>query len=217
MTWRDLFELYVALAEARHLVSDPALDSVLTKLSDQLDGGIRVEHDEPSTLPQIRRAIERRERLKVVYWSPASDEPTERSIEPSQVASRAGHWYVRAWCLSRELWLTFRVDRIVAIQAASAATDERPVDSAETWIGDFADDGNLVVLTVPYAQRWLFETLPGAQFGSHPSAGEVVRVSVSDLSFLDRLLVAAGPGCSVLTPGYRDAGRGLARRIVSRL
>jgi hypothetical protein len=67
--------------------------------------------------------------------------------------------------------------------------------------------------------RWLFETLPGAQWGRSADRVDFVAFHVIDPSFLDRLMLQAGPGAWVVDgPDWAvSAGRALAGRIAKSL
>ena len=65
--------------------------------------------------------------------------------------------------------------------------------------------------------RYLFEVLPGVTWGQTADGRDVARFSASSRSFLDRLMVEAGAGASVIDGENRDAGRELAAQIRKRI
>ncbi len=216
LTWRDAYELLVALKEAAALYPTEVLNRVIHKIEGVIHTSVRVIESEPASLSSVSDAVTRHQRIKVEYWSAASDEVSERYLEPRALSARNGHWYVRAFCTRREAWLTFRVDRILTVLAAEPANVTRPVDLVEDWIDRSGEDGAVVTIVLPRDRRWLFEPLPTLQWSDLDAEHEIVRLSVRDGAFLDRLMVEAGPGCYVLD-GDERAGLDLADRMASRL
>jgi proteasome accessory factor C len=128
-----------------------------------------------------------------------------------------GHTYVRAYCTTRESWRTFRVDRINAVLAISPASERRPVDTVSNWLTQVGEEGEEIVVIVEPWNRWLFEPLPGAQWLSLSDGRHAVKFRVSERTFVDHLMLRAGPGAVVVTANYAKAGHDLARRIAAQL
>ncbi len=216
--WRDLFELNVALREASRLFDDPAIFSAIDKIEEVTSHFMRLERpqDEP-LLATVYEAVTQHEQLKITYFTGTAETPEERCIEPSQVKVLNGHAYVRAYCLTRNDWRTFRVDRIGAVLAKSAVTDQRGSDPVANWLTAVAEEGAEVVVVVEGRTRYLFEPLPGAQWVALADGRHAVRFHVSDTNFLDHLMLRAGPGAVVATLEYARAGRAVADRILEQL
>ncbi len=216
--WRDLFELNVALREASRLFEDPAILSAVDKIEEVTSHFMRIEHPHnEQMLSAVYQAVTSREQLKITYTSGTSDTAEERCIEPSQVKVLNGHTYVRAFCLTRNDWRTFRVDRIGTILAKSLITEDRGSDPVENWLTVVGEEGDEVVVIVEGYVRYLFEPLPGAQWATLADGRHAVRFRVSDPTFLDHLMLLAGPGAVVATDKYALAGHELADRIASQL
>jgi proteasome accessory factor C len=216
--WRDLFELNVALREASRLFEDPAILSAVDKIEEVTSHFMRIEHPHnEQMLSAVYQAVTSREQLKITYTSGTSDTAEERCIEPSQVKVLNGHTYVRAFCLTRNDWRTFRVDRIGTILAKSLITEYRGADPVENWLTVVGEEGDEVVVIVEGYVRYLFEPLPGAQWATLADGRHAVRFRVSDPGFLDHLMLLAGPGAVVASDKYARAGHELAERIASQL
>ncbi len=218
LTWRDLFELNIALREASRVYDVPAIHSAIERIEAVVGTRVRVESVGPEgSLDAVRGAIDRRERIKVLYTPGYSDDLQERTIEPRELRVLNGHAYVRAYCLTREAWRTFRVDRISEVVAKSPADEVRPDDPIVNWLTEVGETGADVVVVVEAPLRWIFEPLPNAQWRTLHDGRHAVRFRVADREFLDHLMVQAGPGAVVATPDFADAGRALARRILATL
>ena len=216
--WRDLFELNVALREASRLFEDPAIFSAIDKIEDVTSHFMRLEspHNE-QLLSAVYSAVTQHEQLKITYSSGSAEVAEERYIEPSQVKVLNGHTYVRAYCLAREDWRTFRVDRIGAVLAKSPVTQEREPDPVLNWLTAVGEEGEEVVVIVEGYVRYLFEPLPGAQWVPLADGRHAVRFHVAVPGFLDHLMLLAGPGAVVVTPTFARAGHQLAERISNQL
>ena len=46
------------------------------------------------------------------YWSPSTDEVTQRAVEPWTVRSVGGAWYLQGFCRRAQHQRSFRLDRI---------------------------------------------------------------------------------------------------------
>ncbi len=217
LTWRDAFELLVALKEASALYPSDIAERVIQKIESAVAANVRVMEVEPVFLSRVRDAIDHHQQLKINYWTASSDTVSERWVEPRAMASRNGRWYFRAWCASRNAWLTFRVDRILHIHAAGPAVVTREPDLVENWVNQPNDEGYEVTVVLRPEQRWLFESLPTIEWAVLGGEYEVVRFRVRDDRFLDQLMVEAGPGSWVLDPPESEAGRALAERMSQQL
>ena len=216
--WRDLFELNIALHEASRVYTDPAIFSAIDKIEDVTSSFVQVEMATNETLlDDVRRAIDEHQQIKILYTSGVADEPSVRSIEPREIKVLNGHTYVRAYCTSRAAWRTFRVDRINAIVAVGPAQDDREPDTVRNWLTQVGEDGGEVVVVIEAYLRWLFEPLPNAQWAKLDDGRFAVRFRVANPHFLDHLMLRAGEGAVVATPGFTTAGHELAKRIASQL
>jgi predicted DNA-binding transcriptional regulator YafY len=81
--------------------------------------------------------------LRISYCDRAGA-ATAREIEPLGYVCRAEHWYLVAWCRSREAVRVFRTDRITAVAVTAEVPAPRPL-----WRGDLdIPDGVLRPLTL---------------------------------------------------------------------
>jgi proteasome accessory factor C len=153
----------------------------------------------------------------ILYTPGSSEEARERTIEPREIKVLNGRTYTRAYCTTRKAWRTFRIDRINEVLARSSASTERPKDEVTNWLTRVGDEGDEVTVVVEAYARHLFEPLPSAQWLALADGRHAVRIRISDVSFLDHLMLLAGPGAVVATEKYAKAGHELARRIAAQL
>ncbi len=218
LMWRDLFELNIALREASRVYAEPALESAIAKIEATTRAFVQVElTSNESLLGVVQEAVANEEQIKIHYTSGVSEKSQMRTIEPREIKVLNGHTYVRAYCSTREAWRTFRVDRISTILAKSPATEERPEDDVTNWLTQVGNDGDEVVVVVEGHLRWLFETLPNAQWTTLEDHRHAVKFRLADETFLEHLMLQAGEGAVVATPKYAKAGHELAKRMAQQL
>ncbi len=75
----------------------------------------------PTTLPDdpvaaLRAALGQRRAVQVVYQAAQAATPTPRTVRPLRLELIGAHWYLHAFCLAKQRALTFRVDRMQALQ-----------------------------------------------------------------------------------------------------
>lgn len=69
-----------------------------------------------NTLEILLKSVAEKKVSKINYQTFASDEITERTIEPVGVYHENNYWYVIAYCLLRNSYRNFRTDRIISIE-----------------------------------------------------------------------------------------------------
>ena len=149
-----------------------------------------------AVLAAVRRATARRERLRLVYVS-ATDERTERDVDPLELVSDGSHLSLLAWCCTARGERTFRLDRIVSAEPTGRAADPhprprpRPRSAAPRRPGRIAD-GETAVLHLEPSGRWLAEQIPCEEVVQLADGSLRVRVVGRDERWLVGLVLSAG-------------------------
>lgn len=145
-----------------------------------------------AVLAAVRRATARRERLRLVYVS-ATDERTERDVDPLELVSDGSHLSLLAWCCTARGERTFRLDRIVSAEPAGRAADPhpRPSFAAAGRPGRIAR-GEMAVLHLEPGGRWLAEQIPCEEVVRLADGSLRVRVVGRDERWLVGLVLSAG-------------------------
>ena len=145
-----------------------------------------------AVLAAVRRATARRERLRLVYVS-ATDERTERDVDPLELVSDGSHLSLFAWCCTARGERTFRLDRIVSAEPAGRAADPhpRPSSAAAGRPGRIAH-GETAVLHLEPGGRWLAEQIPCEEVVRLADGSLRVRVVGRDERWLVGLVLSAG-------------------------
>ena len=181
---------------------------------------VGLDVDAPAHLAEVRDAADAGRALEIDYLSGSRDELTTRVVEPVQVATIDGHWYLDAYCHRAGDMRRFRVDRIGAV---------RPLEHSP----------GPGVRAVAATRR---DVRPGARRGGGPSAarpgrpvGARVRararraprrrraaltdvvLDVSGMAWFERLLLQLGPAVRVVSPPeLTGLAAAAARRVLAR-
>lgn len=102
-------------AHYQHAV-DQYVDQIRTALRGKVEGRPLLTQPDPAYIRSaIETALALERPVRIRYYSPASGDETERTIEPQLMYQRNGATYIEAWCNLDDASRTFRLDRILAI------------------------------------------------------------------------------------------------------
>lgn len=217
-------EGFAIAASARTILAVPgadrdgALARALEKLESVLgaDRGLVIHLDTPPLLGDVREVLDDRVQAEIEYHSASADETTVRVVEPIELVSLEGHWYLDAYCHRARDVRRFRVDRIRRIRPLELPVTERA--RAERARGAFVPGPGAVSVTVELDEhaRWIDESVPA--LGRRSVGGRtVLTLAVGGRAWLERLLVQAGPHAAVLAPPeLATVGADAATRLLRR-
>jgi predicted DNA-binding transcriptional regulator YafY len=202
-------EGFAVAASARLILSvtgsdDDPLRRALAKLEAALGSreAVGVDVDAPQQLAAVREATEGGQVIEIDYLSASRDELTTRVVEPAQVITMDGHWYVDAFCHRAGDTRRFRIDRINAVRPhdGTPAAAPRSVRAADDTF--LPGPGALEVhLRLGPGAQWVAESVPVRAVGRSPdgSVSDVV-LDVAGMAWFERLLLQLGPEASVVSP-----------------
>jgi proteasome accessory factor C len=137
-------------------------------------------------------------------------------VEPWEVFSTGGQWYLSAHCHRATGPRLFRLDRVMAAEPLhSAATEPRPRRPPRPATWSPRPDDPVVVLDIGPGARWVAEQYPNEGVEERPAGALRVRLRVSGEAWLERLLLRLGPDADVVE-GPAEAGRRAAVRLLER-
>jgi predicted DNA-binding transcriptional regulator YafY len=217
-------EGFAVAASARLIMAVPgpddgALRRALSKLDAALGSreAIGVDVDTPTALAAVRRASEAGQPVEIDYHSASRDEPTTRLVEPVQVITMDGHWYLDAFCHRAGDMRRFRVDRIGGVrpQGAPAVPASRPLRPADDSFLPGPGAVEVQLHLGPGAQ-WVPESVPVRAL-VHSADGAVTDVvlDVAGMAWFERLLLQLGPEAYVVRPPeLADLAARAARKVL---
>lgn len=193
-----------------------ALDKVATVLGIDTAGALEVVL---GTVPEdvlavLQEGMGAGRQVEIDYYAYGRDQRTVRIVDPWDVFTAAGEWYLTAWCHRAVGERRFRLDRIGAAQlldtgfAAPAVLPPRDVFAAGP------DDPRVVLDLAPRA-RWVLEQYPVERVEEREGGRCRVTLAISELAWLERLLLRLGDDATVVGEPSGVAS-GAAARILAR-
>jgi proteasome accessory factor C len=200
------------LADVPGLHDREAVERALAKVESAAGGlaeaadavAVRVERSDRN-LAQVRRALDAGRALHLSYYVAARDERTERDVDPVQLHSVEGKWYLQAWCRLAEGMRLFRLDRIDALrilpEPANPPPSAVPRDLSE---GVYlpAPEHPLVTLRLEPPARWVADYYPCESVRRLDDGGVLATLRVADPSWVRRLVLGFGAAAQVLDPPW---------------
>jgi predicted DNA-binding transcriptional regulator YafY len=189
---------------------------------------LRIDLGEPPFLAELRRAVEEGELFELGYYSVSSDEESVRVVDPLNVQTLDGRWYLDGFCHRAGDRRRFRVDRVLSVrptgQKAPVESDELRVEGPGQRSGEMGEapfvpgpDAVVARVAVDDAGRWLTDAVPTLGLEELPDGRTVVSIAVASTVWFDRLLLRLGPHGEVLGPPELVAsGRQAAERLLAR-
>lgn len=198
-----------------------ALATALDKLRAAYGERVRVSVDlpVPRSLPTLREALRVGTTVSIHYYTPNSDETSERRVDPLEISLADGHWYLRGWCHLRQDLRSFRVDRIEACDDTGESHGRDPGASDATAIAPAeSDETTDVVLSIPRDDLWRVEAFPSREVRDDGDRC-VVTYAIRSPSVLSQMLLRLGADTHVvnaaeLAPELAEAGSTAAASIL---
>lgn len=206
------------LAEAEALRS--ALDKLAATLGEETLGALRAEVGDgggrTGPLEAVRRSAEARERLEVEYYSATRDRVGTRRIDPEQVFSALGNWYVAAWDVEADDERLFRVDRIREARPTGETFEPRGLlGPGRELYSPTSEDISVRLLLGPGA-RWVAEYYAMDEVRERDGRLEVT-FPTKDLAWVGKLVLRLSGEAEILDPPeLRDLTRELAEATLAR-
>ena len=194
-------------------------------ISQSIDPAARLEDrillEQPSRLISdhftlLRRAIEERRKVEIVYYSLTRDKKSRRAIRPYFLMKHLGYWYLTGYCEVRRDPRTFKFERILSVKPLG---DDFPPPTdldVEKYKENFLTSMGSQPITIQFDSTvapWIRE-----QWGSSVKTGkrgEVVLTLFSEtLEFPSRLVLGFAPHARPLSPpGLIEKVRKDARQV----
>jgi proteasome accessory factor C len=205
----------------------PALAKALEKLRSSLgpetlrEAETRIEvlrtGRAPEHLDALRAAVDAHERLSIQYFAASTGEWSRREIDPEEVFTGMGHWYVVAWDVDADAERLFRVDRIRSVAGTGESFTPRGLQGAGRDLYSPTGEDVAVRLRLAPSARWVAEYYATTDVVERDDGGVEVTLPARQLGWVARLLLRLGDDAEVLEPsGLRDEVRELARQTVAR-
>lgn len=193
-----------------------ALDKVATVLGIDATAALEVVLGAvpEDVLAVLREGVAAGRQVEIDYYAYGRDERTVRTVDPWDVFTAAGEWYLTAWCHRAGGERRFRLDRIGTARLVET-TFEAPEVLAPRAVFSAGPDDPRVVLDLAPRARWVLEQYPVERVVEGGDDHCRVTLAVSEQAWLERLLLRLGADATVVD-GERGQASGAARRILAR-
>ena len=131
-------------------------------------------------IPAILNSITRQKVLQMKYFTAHSQEMTQRDVEPVGIFYSLGQWYMIAFCLLRQSYRNFRIDRIQEVSITQKAySQDHP--SLSQYLDEVSRDQReltkVVIRVDKEALRYLGEQKYYQGFVSEVDLGDEVEMT----------------------------------------
>ena len=208
------------LHEATALAS--ALDKLRSSLGPETMGdAARIETAAPGRpsehLELLRDAAREHRRLRIEYFAHSSGGWSRREIDPEEVFSSIGNWYVAAWDVTADAERLFRADRIRVAEPVGERFQPRGLEGAGRALYTPTEEDVAVRLRLAPGARWIGEYYATSEAVERDDGSLDVVLPSRSLGWVARLLLRVGPEATVLDPPELQVEvRDLARRTLDR-
>jgi len=212
LTRSEALDLYLRgkeLLGAPGLPEAAALSSALAKLEGglgeealgQISGRVEAAGpaDQGGMLERLRAAAADRERLEIEYFSASRAETTTRRIDPEEVFTGLGNWYVVAWDHTADDERMFRADRIGAVRETGEHFEPRGLAGAGRPLYTRSAQDVQVRLFLRPGARWVAEYYEVTEIRER-DGGLEVTIPTRQLAWVARLVLRLGGEAEVLDP-----------------
>lgn len=201
-----------ALAETPGLEERDAVDRVLAKVEGVAGAAAApatrvavalAESDEGAVLPVVQQALDRRRVLHLTYHAAASDETTERDVDPMRLLLVDGHRYLEAWCRRSEGVRLFRLDRVErAVVLDDPAATPATAEQRDLSEGLFrpSPEHALVTLALQPGAHWVADYHPCESVEHGADGALVVGLRTASTAWVRSLALRLGAQGRVLAP-----------------
>jgi len=204
----------------------PSLAKALEKLRRSLgaemlseaDGRIEIARggEAPEHLDTLREGAQTHERLSIEYFAASTGEWSRRDIEPEEVFSGMGHWYVAAWDVDADAERLFRADRVRSATPTGETFSPRGLRGAGRDLYSPTGEDVAVRLRLRPAARWIAEYYATTKVEELDDGGVELTLPARQLGWVARLLLRVGDDAEIVDPPeLRDQVRDLARETLA--
>jgi proteasome accessory factor C len=206
----------------------PALASALTRLRATLgpealaEAHARIETAEaggrvPEHLELLRTSAREHERLEIEYFATSTAAWSTRRIDPEEIFSSLGNWYVAAWDADADAERLFRADRIRRASVTGERFEPRGLEGAGRPLYSAGGNDVPVRLRLRPAARWIAEYYATVEPVEHTDGSLEVTLPARQLGWVARLLLRVGPDAQIVAPAELvDEVRTLAGQTLDR-
>ena len=150
----------------------------------------------------LRRAIEDRRKVEIVYYSLTRDKKSRRAVRPYFLLKYLGYWYLTGYCELRQDPRTFKFERILSVQLLEDSFPP-PVDlNVEKYKENFLKSMGSQPIEIDFdaaVAPWIREQW-GSSVRKGKGGGIVLTLFSETLEFPSRLVLSFAPHAHPRSP-----------------
>lgn len=169
-------------------------------------------------LDLLRAAVDDRRQVQLDYYAYGRDQRSLRTVDPHRVFAEGGQWYLEAHCHTAGGERLFRLDRVQSAVALDSPTAVAPIESGPGVFHPRPEDPRVLLELAP-AAAWVVDQYAAEEVEWLDGGAVRVRLAVSAVPWLERLLLRLGPDCRVVgadPPLDRGLAAAAATRVLAR-
>ncbi len=147
----------------------------------------------------LKTAVTRHREVLLTYENTAGQR-SQRRVQPLKLAFRSKEWYLKAFCLERQDFRIFKLNRIAALTLTDTAFVPRPYPTGE--IGPQPQFPELVLRFPPELGWRAWDEFDPARIERQPDGSLIARARMPVDGWLLGYLLSLGPRVRVLEPAY---------------
>lgn len=159
-------------------------------------------------LTSLQRAVARRRKVRIVYYTAGTGQTNERVVDPYRILNIRGEWYMIAYCHLRKDFRDFRLNRIKDWELLRETFTPDPNFDVNQYIdfGFQAEHGDepmdVVVRFDAFRARWVRDRVyhHTQQLEELPDGGVLLRMRTAAFHSVVKWVLGFGPHAEVLEP-----------------
>lgn len=200
------------------------LERALTRIADRFDVALGDEIEvslggaSAASVEQAMTAANGQRCLEIEYHSLHRGEATRRVVEPHNVFSQDGEWYLRGYCRLAGAERTFRLDRVLSMRETGQGFEKRHESSTVTFAP--SEDDLRITLELSPEASWVAEAYP-VEASETDGDKLTVTLAATSIRWVERLLLQLGPSARLVKtvpdePDHTSLVANAAARVLSR-
>ncbi len=158
----------------------------------------------------LRGAVLNRREVEMIYLS-SSGRRSRRTVRPLQLSYRSRSWYLKAYCLQRQDYRLFKLNRILALTLLERVFEPMPCPAAEAASACAVP---VVLRVAGEAAHRLYDEFDDAQLAQQEDGSYLVTAEMPLDGWLVGYLLSYGARAEVLSPSsLREAVAQQAEKI----
>ena len=189
------------------------IESDSSAVSESLEDIFSVEMPEHSVTPEenfsrVAHACINRLKLKFIYYSPAKDEITKRTVEPYHLLNYSGTWHLIAYCNLRHAIRDFVIGRMKEIEILDESFTVRRNFNLKKYLssafGIFkgASTQQVVLKFSPRMAKWIRQQLwhKEQRISEEPDGGIIISFPAASFTEVKMEVLKYGSDVEVIAP-----------------